>query len=302
MNQRLFLITLVLFCFAIFYLSITQIPTSHAIASGNYNALANEQSKNTTGSDTHAKWVTNVASANKTQFLFNVTPKYDSSGKIISYTVGLSPKQTNLYRQVGFPSKSQKVAFIYPIFTQAAYKQGGFYDYYNKKCGTTCLTIPIPAKIDGGYSSSISAAMVLNLLNYSQISDVDIDTNPNILKKYSKIIVLHNEYVTQKEFDAITHHPNVIYLYPNALYALVKINYNIGTITLVKGHGYPASASTSESSIGNGFGWKYDNSKYEYDNKCDNWQFIIIPHGKMLNCYPSLRILTDQSLLHAIKN
>ena len=294
--------TLVLFCFVISYLSITQIPMSHAIVSRNYNSSMNEQPKSTLGSETHVKLVTNIASADTSKFIFNVTPQYDANGKIISYTVGLLPTQTDLYRKVGFQSKSQNVAFIYPIFTQAAYKQGGFYDYYNKKCGTACLTIPIPVKIDGGYSSSISAAMVLNLLNYSQISDIDVDMNPNILKKYSKIIVLHNEYVTQREFDAITHHPNVVYLFPNALYAQVKINYNIGTITLVKGHGYPAGASASESSTGNGFGWKYDNSKYEYDNKCNNWQFITILHAKMLNCYPSLRILTDQSLLYAIKN
>ena len=37
--------------------------------------------------------------------------------------------------------------------------------------------------------------------------------------------MLHNEYVTRPMFDAITSHPNVIYLYPNALYAEIEVNY-----------------------------------------------------------------------------
>src|SRR5690242_10213757 len=136
MNQRLFLITSVVFCFIISCILVTQIPMSYAITSGNYNSSINEQPKNSSGLETHVKLVTNIASADKSKFIFNVTPQYGTNGKIISYMVGPLPTQTNLYRQVGFPSKSQNIAFIYPIFTQAAYKQGGFYDYYNKKCGT----------------------------------------------------------------------------------------------------------------------------------------------------------------------
>jgi hypothetical protein len=36
---------------------------------------------------------------------------------------------------------------------------------------------------------------------------MDIDRNPAILKKFDKIIVLHNEYVTKKEFNAIALDP-----------------------------------------------------------------------------------------------
>ena len=72
------------------------------------------------------------------------------------------------------------------------------------------------------------------------------------------MIVLPNEYVTKKEFDAITNHPDVVFLYPNALYAQVRTNYTDNTITLVHGHGYP------DIKIKNGFGWKYDSSKYDY--------------------------------------
>lgn len=147
----------------------------------------------------------------------------------------------------------------------------------------------------GGAYFSGGGASMLYFLNYTDLTDVDVDKDPSILKKYDKVILLHNEYVTQKEFNAITKHKNVVYLYPNALYALVKSDYKTNTITLQKGHGYPTKDIT------NGFKWRYDNSKYEYDLQCDNWKFTSIPNGKMLNCNPDYRVFFDKNLLLEIK-
>jgi hypothetical protein len=288
--------TLVLFCFFVSCLITTHISTANAITPKKYDVPTKEQSEKSLASEINIQNEKKSHPPTRDKFLFNVSPQYDANGNIKSYTVKLKPELTSLYKQVGFSNKSKNVAFVYPIFTQAAYSKGGFYDYYQNNCGTSCLTVHIPTQINGSYSSSISAAFVLKLLNYSQINDIDIDENSNILKKYDKIIVLHNEYVTKKEFDAITHHPNVVYLFPNALYAQIKTNYVNGTLTLIRGHGYPLQ------SIANGFDWKYDNSKYEFDNKCAGWQFTKIPNGKMLNCYPSYLILTNQTLLNSIKN
>jgi hypothetical protein len=143
---------------------------------------------------------------------------------------------------------------------------------------------------------SMNAVKVLKSLGYQTITDIDIDKNPAILKKYDKIILLHNEYVTQREFDAITNHPHVIYLYPNSLYAKVSINYWNDTVTLVRGHGYP------DKTIRNGFDWKYDNSKFEYDRECNSWHFDEITNGIMLNCYPEGRLDYDLQLLKALKD
>jgi len=230
------------------------------------------------------------------KMLFKITPNYDKNREITSLNMTLKPEMHDKYKKIGFSEKSKKTVFVYPIFTQAAYNSNGFYNYYRKTCDTKCLTVNIPTKFQNTYTASGTASLVLKLLNYSHITDIEVDKNPDILKKYDKIIILHNEYVTKKEFDAITHHPNVVYLYPNALYAEVKTDYNKNTITLVRGHGYPYA------NMANGFAWKYDNSKYEYDVKCENWAFYKIDNGKMLNCYPDIFISSDQSLLAAIKN
>ncbi len=230
------------------------------------------------------------------RILFKVTPKYDKNREITSLNMTLRPEMYDTYKKIGFPEKSKKIVFVYPIFTQAAYNRKGFYSYYKNSCDTKCLTVNIPTKFHNTYTASGTSSLVLKLLNYSNITDIEVDKNPDILKKYDKIIILHNEYVTKKEFDAITQHPNVVYLYPNALYAEVMTDYNKNTITLVRGHGYPYK------NMSNGFNWKYDNSKFEYDVKCENWKFFQVGNGKMLNCYPEIAMSSDQSLLAAIKN
>ena len=83
------------------------------------------------------------------------------------------------------------------------------------------------------------------------------------------------------EVDAVTNHPNVLYLYPNALYAEIEVNYIDETITLIRGHNYP------EPEITNGFDWEFDNTHpYEFDSMCQNMDIYKIKNGWMTTCYP----------------
>ncbi|TLX65749.1 MAG: hypothetical protein E6L02_07455 [Thaumarchaeota archaeon] len=227
-------------------------------------------------------------------FVFKVDYKINAQKEITAVSIGLDPKFSDLYYQIGFFDRKADTVVVYPLFTQAAYGENGFYDYYKKTCDSKCLTVNIPAKVTPIYQASGRTTVMLHLLHYDFVTDVDVDKNPKILQEYKKVIVLHNEYVTQREFDAITNHPNVLYLFPNSMYAKVQANYDNNTITLIRGHGYP------DSSVDNGFDWKFDNSDFEYDIKCDKWQFQSVDNGKMLNCYPAFRMYYDKSLLFAI--
>lgn len=238
-----------------------------------------------------------ILEINKANLLFMpvVHANKESGRSSVALDFIKNPELEGLYHKIGNFDTHQNTVFVYPIFTQAAYDKNGFYSFYNKKCDTECLTVPIPEKIKSTYSSSAKGANVLQLLNYSFITDMDIDKNPNILDNYDRVILLHNEYVTQTEFNAITHHPHVIFLYPNALYAKVSVNYDKNTITLLRGHGYP------QSEIRNGFDFQYDNSKYEYNYDCLGWTFYKKGNFTMLNCYPEYKILYGRELLFTLK-
>ena len=232
-------------------------------------------------------------------------------GKLIpicsSAAIALNPNNMDVYDELAIWDEPQRVAVVYPIFTASAYQgvypipaeERGFYVYYEGRCDD-CTTVKIIS--DGNiekltYQASGMGIQVLSLLGYTTLTDIDIDQNPTILNEFDTIIMLHNEYVTREMFDAITSHPNVIYLYPNALYAEVTVDYDDNTITLIRGHGYP------EPEITNGFDWEFDNTHpYEYDSTCENMEFYKIQNGWMTTCYPDIPLKENRTILGEIKN
>lgn len=206
-----------------------------------------------------------------------------------------------------FTNFDNKTIVVFPIFTEYAYTKHGFYEYYNKTCDSSCLTVTmsrngsnyqkLTTDIGSTYwilpqeETSNTAFIMLTELNYHWITDIDIDKNPSILNKYNKIILLHNEYVTQKEYDALKN-KQVLYVYPNALYAEVKTDYKTNTMSLVKGHGYQG--------IQNAFG-SGTHSAGEYNLNCKNPTWYKLQNGIEFSCYPELDMLTDKSLLKTIQ-
>jgi len=212
-----------------------------------------------------------------------------------SFALGLNPNKMDVYNEVAVWNDPQKTVVVYPYFTSVAYTEPGFYTYYRGECNdctTTKFAQPIPL-----YTSSGMGHQALTLLGYTSITDTEIDRNPSILQQFDKVIMLHNEYVTRTMFDAITNHPNVLYLYPNALYAEIEVNYIDETITLIRGHNYP------EPEITNGFDWEFDNTHpYEFDSLCADMEFYRIENGWMTNCYPeNFFIQAHEGLFNLLK-
>ena len=176
-----------------------------------------------------------------------------------------------------------KDAVVYPIFTQSAYQWGAIHDFYAGYCDS-CLNATIQNYYEKTVVSGGNGYRILEFLGYEVIDDIDIDKNPAILNQYDKVILLHNEFVTKTEFDAITQHPKVIYLYPQALSSRVQSDYSNNSITLIRGPGFP------DKNITNGFDWEFDNSEYFNDWSCLDWNFYKIRNGYMLNCYPETEL------------
>jgi hypothetical protein len=207
-----------------------------------------------------------------------------------------------MYNEVAVWNDPQKTAVVYPYFTYVAYNEPGFYTYYRGDCDSCTTTKFVPSSLlNNEYVTSGLGHQALTLLGYTALSDEEIDMNPSILQQFDKVIMLHNEYVTRTMFDAITNHPNVFYLYPNALYAEIEVDYIDETITLIRGHNYP------EPEIINGFDWEFDNTHpYEYDSLCLELEIYQIENGRMTNCYPENLFLQNTgqlfNLLKFIKN
>jgi hypothetical protein len=219
----------------------------------------------------------------------------DGLSKWKSILLGLDPNKMNQYNEVALWNDPQNAVVVFPYFTFTAYQSPGFYDYFKGKCDDCTTTKFAPPTSQ--YTSSGKAHQALTLLGYSSITDIEIDRDPSILQQFDKVIMLHNEYVTRAMFDAITSHTNVIYLYPNALYAEIEVNYTDETITLIRGHDYP------DLGIANGFDWPFDNTHpYEYDDICLDMEFYKVRDGWMTNCYPeNLFMANTEQLFNILK-
>ena len=196
------------------------------------------------------------------------------------------------------PNYGDNSVVIFPIWTSAAYQESGFYDYYGGYCDESCITDISFENPTFDYFSSGFTAQILYHVGYDFLTEIDVDKNPEILENYDTVILLHNEYVTKKVFDAITSHPNLIFLYPNALYAEIKVDYETNTMTLIRGHQYPPPENPA-----NGFDYdvEIEFHHYEYDSDCLDWKFIEISNGYHLNCYPDGTLRTVLDILLTMK-
>jgi len=212
-----------------------------------------------------------------------------------SLLLGLNPNKMDIYNEVAVWNDPQKTVVVYPYFTSVAYTEPGFYTYYRGECDS-CTTTKF-AQPTILYTSSGIGHQALTVLGYPSLSDIEIDKNPSILQQFDKVIMLHSEYVTRTMFDAITNHPNVFYLYPNALYAEIEVDYVDETITLIRGHNYP------EPEIKNGFDWEFDNTHpYEFDSECQSMDIYKIKNGWMTTCYPeNVFLKKSQQLFDLLK-
>ena len=187
---------------------------------------------------------------------------------------------------------------IYPTFTSIAYHEPGFYTYFRGDCDESCI-IDVPlVNPEFKYTSSGLTAQILYHVGYDFLTDIQVDQNPELLQNYDTVILLHNEYVTKKAFDAISSHPNLIFLFPNALYAEIDVNYDDNTMTLIRGHQYPPPENPD-----NGFDYdiEIEFHHYEYDTECLEWEFIEFENGHHLNCYPDGVIYFNLEILLKMK-
>ena len=211
--------------------------------------------------------------------------------------------------------KNDQILVITPLLTANAYRDNGFYWYYNGTCDTKCLTIDIDRDTPWHFPGTERAVTRFEALGANMVTDFDLINNTKLLSLYHTIVVLHSEYVTQDIYDALQKHTNVFYMYPNALYAKVDVYRNpdrqsitdpttglvkyhpitgVARMTLVKGHNYPYE------DVKNGFNWKYDNSAEEY-KMCDKYEWRNITNGYQMTCWPQRILIDDHSIFGIIK-
>ena len=170
--------------------------------------------------------------------------------------------------------KGVDIALVKPTFTAAAY-DNSFYTFYriysnvpagtNVTTGLNLLSTKVTNKTTASVSSAYTMIYLLNNLNWltpksniTVLTDADVDGGSIFMKNesnaYDVIILGHQEYVTQQEYDNlkrfVSNGGTMIILDGNVFYAEVKYCRNTQMITLAKGHGWAFNGKSAWKSIG----------------------------------------------------
>jgi hypothetical protein len=177
-----------------------------------------------------------------------------------------------------------KIGFVKPTFTDAAYNSK-FYSFYVKhahsssKSNITKDLNLLNSKISNRQSGTLHNVFAMvhlirdikSIAKQTQIkilTDTDIDRGKifdnHSLNLFNILILGHQEYVTQKEYNNlkkfVSSGGKLIALDANIFYAEVKYFDNNNTISLVKGHGWAYNGQTAWKSIGE-----------RWENETKNW-------------------------------
>lgn len=216
--------------------------------------------------------------------------------------------------------KGVNIAVVMPTFTAAAYTNA-FYVFYNKYINvtrgvniTTDLNL-LSSKVTNEPSSSASGLAMLYLLgnlkwitpdsNVDFHTDEDVDAGSifqaNGSNAYDVIILGHQEYVTQKEYDNfnefVGNGGTMIILDGNVFYAQVKHDNNTDAVTLVKGHSWAYNGKSAWRSVDER--WKNETAQWVGSNyisgisKFANNPFDYLPHEEQYTTNPKDVILLN---------
>jgi hypothetical protein len=187
------------------------------------------------------------------------SPEITSSISSPDETAGAEKDQTDEHSRYS-------IAYVKPVFTETAYQEFGFYDFYHKYSGASGnVTEDLQWLKPAIYEKPLHDRLVMffdhirglnNNTDVAVITDLDLDLyDGNILldRKYDAVILGHQEYVTQKEYDILKEYVSeggtLIVLNGNVLYAEVDYDPDANTLQLVKGHDWEFDGSVAKRSI-----------------------------------------------------
>lgn len=212
-----------------------------------------------------------------------------------SYPKSMVATSSKLVSQKIDPNSTVRIAFIEPTFTNAAYTDSFyvFYARHSQESGGNNVTSDLSflsAKVDStGMQSRYSLLSlednVKKVLPNSKIhalTDGDVDAgaifgkqqlnnnenNSTSINAFDVLILGHQEYVTQKEYDNLKHFVKnggtIIFLDGNVFFAEVKYDRANDVITLVKGHWWEFDGKAARVSVGER--WKNETSQWVGSN------------------------------------
>ena len=166
-------------------------------------------------------------------------------------------------------SGQSRIAFVEPTFTNGAYNEDSFYFFYSKyqkildgqqiTTDLNLMTGDIPFETNVDYIQPIIDKVkqtvpdsIVSIIGDEEINDGLIFRKDGT-NSYDLLVMLHNEYVTQTEYDNLkkflTNGGSIVLLTGNVFYGEILYDKEDCTVTLKKGHDWEFDGKTVRKSV-----------------------------------------------------
>jgi N,N-dimethylformamidase beta subunit-like protein len=271
--------------------------TSRISANNNNNSttLLKSLSSSTSSSNTRSSFLIvqrgrGGNNSTKSSLVVNLNHRYYTYTK--SRTPQSNHENNNNNTIARMLNKNIDVALVAPTFTAAAY-DNAFYTFYNLYANipagrNVTSNLNLLSRKISSQDVAVAYFAMLKLINniksiapnsnITLLTDASIDNGSIFMKNHNKsnaydvLILGHQEYVTQKEYDNIkqfvANGGTLILLDGNVFFAEVKYDTHAQTVTLVKGHWWAFNGKSAWKSVGER--WKQETSRWVGSNYlCD---------------------------------
>jgi N,N-dimethylformamidase beta subunit-like protein/Big-like domain-containing protein len=217
---------------------------------------------------------------------------------------------------------SPRIALVTPTFTSAAYNYDSFYFFYYRYASVAegvaitedlnLMTGEIPLESEDAGIIESFASRIREFSPGSIVTTIEDENvhhglifGENGRNAYDTLVLFHNEYVTQEEYDNLRTFVNnggsIVFLNANIFYAEVKYDETSCMVTLVKGHNWEFDGNAVRKGVWERFaeenrewmGSNFINRDISNPVRFDNnpFGYVHFEENELLN--PNAKILVD---------
>jgi len=195
---------------------------------------------------------------------------------------------------------TERIIVVYPSYTYWANEQNSLADIGDEdwcyECESYTASHEQFAVTNGGYSDVGYSVGIIGYQYFTYVTDYYLEHDNTSIKieDYDKVILMRNVYTTDNFRNMVLNHTNVVYMFPDALTKEVITN---STYTKA-----PKHSNVTMTYVKNIEPLHPMALEWADDNRCEDWEFIKVVNGYMMNCVPDIAIIDNHDMIFAMRD
>ena len=197
-------------------------------------------------------------------------------------------------------NSTESIIMVYPSYTYWANELNSLADIGDEDWCYECESFTRAHELftvhNGGFSSVGGSVGRIGDQYFTYVTDYYLEHNGTSIKMedYDKVILMRNSYVTDNFRNMVLNHTNVVYMFPDALTKEVTTN---STYTKA-----PRDSQITMTYVDDIEPLHPMAHEWADDNRCEEWEFIKVINGYMMNCTPDVAIINNHDMILTMRD